>query len=438
MVPYDPLFQSVVEAPPLACGLNGSGSEGPGRIRGAPAPAVCPSDRAVEACHDEDLDAYVKHGSFTGSAFIAPARMPSAAAMAMQVRSTGLSASNSTTSTPAAPAPAWEERGNPATGNTLAPACPPRACSGGAGPAAGAGVVRRSSGAASASRAETTRQPRSPETTGPQLAVTAATMKGQKAVLPNAPNQDAHLVMHFEHGVMLAAVFDGHGREGHHSSTRTREIFEHHGPGLAALPRAQLPQAFHTLFDSVHEALCREDLAFYSGTTVTVCLIDAAAGIATVAYVGDSAVMIARGPDVLFRTQDHIIDEEVEKHVKACGGEVRELNYCNIQARRIFCKGSPYPGLAMSRALGDQEGHAIGVRSDPDVLEVPLPPGATLVVASDGVWERMPVEVVAPFVAAEVQDPGNALVARAREHYDPSRDIDDITAIVVRLGEANL
>lgn len=413
MVPYNPLCQqSFAEASPFVSGPNGS----------APAmvpydPVASSNDPAVEMCQNEDLDAYVKRGSFAGSAFIAPVRMPSAAAMAMQVRSTGLSASNSTASSPAAPAP------------------PPRACSGGAAP--GLSVVRRSSGAASAARAEAQGQPRSPETP-PPVAVTAATMKGQKAVLPNAPNQDAHLVMHFEHGVVLAAVFDGHGREGHHSSTRTREIFEHHGPGLAALPRAQLPQAFHTLFDSVHEALCREDLAFYSGTTVTVCLVDAAAGVATVAYVGDSAVMISRGPDVLFRTQDHVIDEEVEQHVEACGGEVRELNYCNIQARRIFCKGSPYPGLAMSRALGDQEGHSVGVRSDPEVMEVPLPPGATLVVASDGVWERMPVEVVAPFVAAEPQDPAKALVAKAREHYDPSRDIDDITAIVVRFGEAIL
>ena len=56
------------------------------------------------------------------------------------------------------------------------------------------------------------------------------------------------------------------------------------------------------------------------------------------------------------------------------------------------------PGIAMSRALGDEEAQALGLRSDQDIVDLPLPPGFVLVVASDGVWDKTGPEAVSEHV----------------------------------------
>jgi serine/threonine protein phosphatase PrpC len=60
------------------------------------------------------------------------------------------------------------------------------------------------------------------------------------------------------------------------------------------------------------------------------------------------------------------------------------------------------PGLAMSRSLGDQVAHSVGVSSVPEVTEFILDSDDRfLVIATDGVWEFLSnqevVDIVTPY-----------------------------------------
>jgi serine/threonine protein phosphatase PrpC len=194
--------------------------------------------------------------------------------------------------------------------------------------------------------------------------------------------------------------------------------------------------AFSRLFSHLHETLVAESLAYYSGTTATIALIDANTGIATVAHAGDSTLMVASGRDVDFVSHDHKVEGEDRLRVLARGGEVRETVHGGVVTARVCSPGSNLPGLAMARALGDQEAHALGVICKPEICTVPFRPNSVLVVASDGVWDKATQKDVALYldsgVARDVQAAARGIVARSREMYRPEGDIDDITAIVVR------
>ena len=62
---------------------------------------------------------------------------------------------------------------------------------------------------------------------------------------------------------------------------------------------------------------------------------------------------------------------------------------------RVYKAGSPYPGLAMSRSLGDLQAKECGVISSPQIIEYDLNSFSKyFVVCSDGIWEFMNNETV--------------------------------------------
>ena len=73
------------------------------------------------------------------------------------------------------------------------------------------------------------------------------------------------------------------------------------------------------------------------------------------------------------------------------GGEVRQMKNDlgeGIGPFRVWKKGEGYPGLAMSRSIGDLIGKKIGVIPNPGILEYELNESVKfIVVCSDGVWE---------------------------------------------------
>lgn len=273
----------------------------------------------------------------------------------------------------------------------------------------------------------------------------AHTRTGTKLNIADWQNQDRFLVLPLGPQRALVAVFDGHGLWGHHVAARVREVFLERAPCLVPRAPAFLTDevarsALMRLFALADEVLSREvdgngrPLAEFSGTTTTVALIDASAGKVAIAHVGDSALMLIAGETIFYRTLDHIVDAEAEQRVLAAGGEVQEFTVSGITARRVCMRGSQFPGLAMSRALGDLVARDLGVLSQPEVrVGVPFPPGSQLVVASDGVWETMPAEDAARCLASN-RDPQVAalsLVEAARSLWPEGGNIDDITAVVV-------
>ena len=116
----------------------------------------------------------------------------------------------------------------------------------------------------------------------------------------------------------------------------------------------------------------------------------------------------------------------------------------NLGPARVWVKDQDMPGLAMSRSLGDEIAHSIGVSCDPEVSRFNLSPDDKfMVIASDGVWEFLSNEeigkIVWPFfLKNSPEQAGNAIVrAAAQQWRKKDTVIDDITCITIFLEVDN-
>jgi serine/threonine protein phosphatase PrpC len=123
----------------------------------------------------------------------------------------------------------------------------------------------------------------------------------------------------------------------------------------------------------------------------------------TVAHVGDSrAVLCLRNGKTLKAralTIDHKPNTRNElKRIKAAGGTVRKDS--NDVFHRVYFKGKKYPGLNMSRSIGDLLATTVGVSNEPDVYQLGLSADFQfIIVCSDGVWEFITNEEAVRLVA---------------------------------------
>eukprot|EP00747_Dinoflagellata_sp_TGD_P058291 gnl/TRDRNA2_/TRDRNA2_151053_c0_seq1.p1 gnl/TRDRNA2_/TRDRNA2_151053_c0~~gnl/TRDRNA2_/TRDRNA2_151053_c0_seq1.p1 ORF type:complete len:805 (-),score=109.64 gnl/TRDRNA2_/TRDRNA2_151053_c0_seq1:190-2556(-) len=272
------------------------------------------------------------------------------------------------------------------------------------------------------------------------LHVGVCSLVGQKLAFPDWVNQDMHLALPLGKGQLLVGVFDGHGVNGQVVAERVRSLFEQYAPGVMRAGHP-LSFAFTHLFSLVQQVLEREGLAQLSGTTATVAVLDSMTGEVSTAHVGDSKLVLVRDGSLEFETMDHVILPEDEARILSQGGEVRELPepYGVSGVKRLFGPSSNLPGLAMARSLGDLEAHVLGALAEPEVhTGMKFSCGSALLVASDGVWDKLPKEEVATELCrnATTADPeadARALVLGARARWHPEGDIDDITAVVVQV-----
>lgn len=254
--------------------------------------------------------------------------------------------------------------------------------------------------------------------------------------------QDAYLIAPLSESVLLAAVFDGHGFHGRIAAFVARHVFDvcARAPESDEAAEVMLRQ----LFDQAHAAIGQQldsqgqSVAFYTGTTATAAIVDFARGTMCTAHAGDSRLVLLGGDrQVAYETSDHVVDDATAERVRLRGGEVRIAEISGINARRVYLPNSPFPGIMMSRSLGDYIAHSIGLLHEPEVhVGIPIDPSNVLVIASDGVWEHMKSDEAAAEVArnlAQCTDPeqlSRQLVESARARW-PAAHSDDITALVV-------
>ena len=120
-----------------------------------------------------------------------------------------------------------------------------------------------------------------------------------------------------------------------------------------------------------------------SGSTAVVAFIEYKT--AYIAWVGDSRALILRNGKVLTATEDHKLDNPIErKRIKDKGVEITEKIHSDGR------KELRVAGLAMPRSVGDigikekAKGTIIAV---PDTLEVNLQEDDILILACDGLWD---------------------------------------------------
>ena len=105
--------------------------------------------------------------------------------------------------------------------------------------------------------------------------------------------------------------------------------------------------------------------------------------------------------------------------------------------QRVWVKDKKYPGLSLSRSIGDEIGKTIGVISQPTFISKKLDNRAKFIIlGSDGFWDVMDPKDIIIIVKKYLDsgDPGKAakaLVEKAKKEWDKISERDDITIVLI-------
>lgn len=268
----------------------------------------------------------------------------------------------------------------------------------------------------------------------------------KKGLKPDSPNQDDFVVL-IESSSILLGVFDGHGTHGHECSNFVHKSFPKTLLSHPSWPHNPL-QSLTESFQLVHNELvhyCNSNTRFdctLSGTTSTLLYVKNKK--LYVAHAGDSRAVLARRVNnriqAIELTRDHkpTLKDEMERIVKA-GGEVKRLE--DDIPHRVFFRGKNYPGIAMSRTVGDLLAQTVGVTYTPEVNEFDIEESDEFIVAcSDGVWEFVSNQEAVEEIDKYKKNPARAAEALAilawNKWLNNEEDIvDDITVVLGYLNK---
>ena len=270
-------------------------------------------------------------------------------------------------------------------------------------------------------------------------------------------NQDSFLVLQNEYNLKdfnIFCVMDGHGVNGHLVSRFTTKYFSSFFKKNKKMNSSSSSedQIFNRLRKNDYEILKRvfrhaeRDLekngeidANFSGTT---CVMVFQVGERIIcANVGDSRAIMVKGDKVIPLSFDQKPDDpEESKRIKENGGEISQYEEDGEKSGpfRVWQKGEVYPGIAMSRSIGDFIASKLGVIPEPKFLEEKIDKDTKfIVVASDGIWEFLDNNTVKNMVMPfyEKNDPNGAckeLNKKSTEFWNQEDVVvDDITVVVV-------
>ncbi|KYN94533.1 protein phosphatase 2c-like protein, putative [Plasmodium reichenowi] len=234
--------------------------------------------------------------------------------------------------------------------------------------------------------------------------ISVACKKGKKV---DFPNQDDFTIIQTNDWILIM-VFDGHGPSGHDISNFVHVVlpllFSYNIEKIYENPVRTMKTLFYMInCYLVNYSYCINNninpinINFIdynlSGTTCTIILYNFITKKIYSAHTGDSrAVMGKQNPQTnkfsaYNITEDHKPSLKLEKdRILAFGGEVKKLH--GDVAYRVFVKDEMYPGLAMSRAIGDITSSFIGVTCEPTIKILDkLEEDKFIIVATDGIWE---------------------------------------------------
>lgn len=285
-----------------------------------------------------------------------------------------------------------------------------------------------------------------------QSDIGVANMKGMKGEGDLTAGQDNFSVSCLGDGWEVFCVMDGHGPDGHWPSTRavrTLPIFLRSPLICNILATGDAMRfAFQETQADLESMAAKEKVKiFLSGTTAAVALRQSKRNELWVAHVGDSKVLLlAPGHGVLRETQDHKVDiPEEYRRVTENGCQVETQEHeDDTKETRIFLEGKSYPGIMMTRSLGDLCVKPHAVCAEPEVEQWPLddlPAGTLLLLASDGVWEFLTTQQASAIVLGELergktnQEAVQELLTAAKATWTENEEdyCDDITAVLLPL-----
>ena len=269
-------------------------------------------------------------------------------------------------------------------------------------------------------------------------------VKGQKE---DGNNQDDFGLI-IRSRIQILSVFDGHGSLGHAISNFVQRFLTNYLSELTE--KDKVNDLLKNAFVAAHEACKKEEVAVgntdvfdcvNAGTTATVVVV--VRNTLHVAHVGDSrAILATEGSRGAFRlvelTRDHNpLRKDEKKRIIASGGVLKRLE--GDFPFRVFVRGKGYPGLAMTRAIGDVSGEKAGIIPIPEISQFQLhrTRRSFVVVASDGVWEFLTsqhvVDIVSMFEPRAAKQAAAKVVEEAIKRWNQHSPwaIDDITCLVL-------
>ena len=159
------------------------------------------------------------------------------------------------------------------------------------------------------------------------------------------------------------------------------------------------------------------------------------------ANVGDSrAIIVKNNKAIPLSIDQKPNDPEEKKRIESLGGEISQYEEDGEKSGpfRVWKKGEMFPGIAMSRSVGDLLASTLGVIPEPVVREEIIDDNTKfIIIASDGVWEFLSNDdvmgIVMPFYEkGDAEGACRALIKKATEWWNQEDIVvDDITAIAV-------
>lgn len=275
--------------------------------------------------------------------------------------------------------------------------------------------------------------------------VAAKSVRGSVGGVEKPNNQDTCFTIEAS-GWHFLGVCDGHGLFGHHVSGYLKAVLPRLLFDTLSLGGAeQAAEALKTAYALAVKGLKSTPVdCSNSGSTCVTVLWQGTSLVC--GNVGDSRAVIGKRINGNWHhsdlSTDHKPDLPREKgRIEAAGGEVSVSKFTQLGPARVYLRNEPFPGLAMSRSIGDEVSKTVGVTADPDILQYTVSrEDKFLILASDGVWEFISSLEAVKIVGLhwEQGEAGKACAAlvRAAQLRWASCDnmVDDITAVIAFLN----
>ena len=296
----------------------------------------------------------------------------------------------------------------------------------------------------------------------------ALTIPGKNEYGNRKTNQDTFILEKNVNGVLnfnIFGVLDGHGDNGHFASQFVSRYVIHRIKNHPSIKKLDEPQEiYHKLIANGYSIIASIYLdadvqikkekfdVTRSGTTI-VLVIQLEEHIIC-ANTGDSraiAIYDNSYDDKLVHSKIYPLSYDCKpelpnekKRITECGGVVEKAYYSDDEDDddeipfRVWAKGEDYPGLAMSRSIGDMDAKKVGVIPNPQIVTYTIDYYSKyIVMGSDGIWEFISNEEAMKiankfYLSNDPKGLCHELVNKATKLWE-EKDvvIDDITVLVV-------
>jgi serine/threonine protein phosphatase PrpC len=241
------------------------------------------------------------------------------------------------------------------------------------------------------------------------------TQTGQKENKIQKINQDYILIKTNINNILdfnMFAVLDGHGENGHLASSYVgefiyRKIIECQQPNNKLTNQKDMYnklknnnyEIIKNAFISAETDLKTKNIN-YNDSGTTCCLVIQIGNNIICANTGDSRSILIKSiknktSNTYYKhialSNDHKpINDKERKRIELSGGKVeqsiRNGKICGTY--RVWAKNGNYPGLAVSRTIGDLNASCLGVIPEPEVKEYIIDDNCKyIIIASDGLWD---------------------------------------------------